>query len=114
MKKRRPGPTSPDDDTRGMSILRDMNSCREILERLKLCEAEVREIHAHMYGGKCCLEAAERLAEMRKWLDRVFAKMTIGYIEQELDSRLIASTETSAHSAAIKIGMGKLLSRISE
>ena len=114
VKKRHTGPPAPDSSAAKMSILRDRNSCEHIIKRLKQCEAKVCGIQAHIDGGKCCLEAAEKLTEIREELDRIFARMAIGYLEQELDARLIASAQNSARSAAIKVGMGKLLSRISE
>jgi DNA-binding FrmR family transcriptional regulator len=68
-----------------MSVLTNEASRTDILNRLKRAEGQMRGV---IEEGEPCLKVAQQLSAVRKALDSTFVRMTVCYLEQELDGRL--------------------------
>lgn len=71
-----------------MSVLTNETSRTDILNRLKRAEGQLRGVQRMIDEGEPCLKVAQQLSAVRKALDSTFVRMTVCFIEQELDSRL--------------------------
>lgn len=60
----------------------------DLLNRLKRAEGQLRGIQRMIEGGESCLDIASQMAAVRKALDSTYARMTVCFIEQELQARL--------------------------
>lgn len=79
-----------------MSVLTNEASRTEILNRLKRAEGQIRGVQRMIEEGEPCLKVAQQLSAVRKALDSTFVRMTVCFLEQELDSRL-DKTEGGEH-----------------
>ncbi len=57
----------------------------DISKRLRRIEGQIRGVIRMVEEGEQCLSVAQQLSAARKALDSVFAKMTVCYLEQELE-----------------------------
>jgi DNA-binding FrmR family transcriptional regulator len=71
-----------------MSVLTNEASRTDILNRLKRAEGQIRGVQRMIEEGEPCLKVAQQLSAVRKALDSTFVRMTVCYLEQELDGRL--------------------------
>ncbi|MGE0073551.1 MAG: metal-sensing transcriptional repressor [Thiomonas sp.] len=74
-----------------MSVLTNEASRTDILNRLKRAEGQIRGVQRMIEEGEPCLKVAQQLSAVRKALDSTFVRMTVCYLEQELDGRLEAA-----------------------
>ncbi len=78
-------------DSRGnnqMSVLTDAASRTDLLNRLKRAEGQLRGIQRMIEEGQPCLDIASQMAAVRKALDSTYVRMTVCFMQQELQSRL--------------------------
>jgi len=68
-----------------MSSLKNSQARDDISKRLRRVEGQIRGVIRMVEDGEQCLSVAQQLSAARKALDSVFAKMTVCYLEQELD-----------------------------
>jgi DNA-binding FrmR family transcriptional regulator len=71
-----------------MSVLTNEASRTDILNRLKRAEGQLRGVQRMIEEGEPCLKVAQQLSAVRKALDSTFVRMTVCFLEQELDARL--------------------------
>ena len=71
-----------------MSVLTNEASRTDILNRLKRAEGQLRGVQRMIDEGEPCLKVAQQLSAVRKALDSTFVRMTVCFLEQELDSQL--------------------------
>lgn len=84
---------SPSTGSIAMSVLTNEASRTDILNRLKRAEGQLRGVQRMIDEGEPCLKVAQQLSAVRKALDSTFVRMTVCYLEQELDSRLEKSQQ---------------------
>jgi DNA-binding FrmR family transcriptional regulator len=58
---------------------------RDILRRLRRVEGQLRGVMRMIEEGEGCMPVAQQLSAARKALDAVFFRMTVCYLEQELE-----------------------------
>ncbi len=87
MNKRSISTTTQDLGEPIMSVLTNEASRTDILNRLKRAEGQLRGVQRMIDEGEPCLKVAQQLSAVRKALDSTFVRMTVCYIEQELDAR---------------------------
>ena len=85
---------SPQSGSIAMSVLTNEASRTDILNRLKRAEGQLRGVQRMIDEGEPCLKVAQQLSAVRKALDSTFVRMTVCYLEQELDARLDKSQAT--------------------
>jgi DNA-binding FrmR family transcriptional regulator len=71
-----------------MSVLADAAMRTDILNRLKRAEGQLRGIQRMIDEGQPCLDIASQMAAVRKALDSTYVRMTVCFMQQELQSRL--------------------------
>lgn len=95
-----------------MTVLTDQTSRTDILNRLKRAEGQLRGVQRMIDEGEPCLKVAQQLSAVRKALDSTFVRMTVCYIEQELDSRMDGGPTEKVKLDAMMEEMETLLSRM--
>jgi DNA-binding FrmR family transcriptional regulator len=71
-----------------MSILADAATRTDLLNRLKRAEGQLRGIQRMIEEDQPCLDIASQMAAVRKALDSTYVRMTVCFMQQELQSRL--------------------------
>jgi CsoR family transcriptional regulator, copper-sensing transcriptional repressor len=71
-----------------MSTLADNATRTDLLNRLKRAEGQLRGIQRMIEEGQPCLDIASQMAAVRKALDSTYVRMTVCFMQQELQSRL--------------------------
>ena len=71
-----------------MSVLADAAMRTDILNRLKRAEGQLRGIQRMIDEGQTCLDIASQMAAVRKALDSTYVRMTVCFMQQELQTRL--------------------------
>jgi CsoR family transcriptional regulator, copper-sensing transcriptional repressor len=71
-----------------MSQLVDQASRTDLLNRLKRAEGQLRGVQRMIEEGQPCIDIASQMAAVRKALDSTYVRMTVCFMQQELQSRL--------------------------
>lgn len=71
-----------------MARLNDESARTDLLNRLKRAEGQLRGIQRMIEGGEPCLDIAGQMAAVRKALDSAYVRMTVCFMQQELQQRL--------------------------
>ncbi len=71
-----------------MSELSDAKTRADLLNRLKRAEGQLRGIQRMIEEDQPCLDIASQMAAVRKALDSTYVRMTVCFMQQELQSRL--------------------------
>ena len=71
-----------------MARLEDESSRTDLLNRLKRAEGQLRGIQRMIEAGDPCLDIASQMAAVRKALDSAYVRMTVCFMQQELQQRL--------------------------
>lgn len=69
-------------------LLIDAAKRTELLNRLKRAEGQLRGIQRMIEEDQSCLDIAAQMAAVRKALDGAYVRMTVCYMQQELQQRL--------------------------
>lgn len=71
-----------------MSRLVDAATRTDLLNRLKRAEGQLRGIQRMIEEDQPCLDIASQMAAVRKALESTYVRMTVCFMQQELQSRL--------------------------
>ena len=71
-----------------MSNLADEKTRTDLLNRLKRAEGQLRGIQRMIEENQPCLDIASQMAAVRKALDSTYVRMTVCFMQQELQARL--------------------------
>ena len=71
-----------------MSMLTDDKTRTDLLNRLKRAEGQLRGVQRMIEEGQPCLDIASQMAAVRKALDSTYVRMTVCFMQQELQGRL--------------------------
>jgi DNA-binding FrmR family transcriptional regulator len=71
-----------------MAVLQSDSARNDLLNRLKRAEGQLRGIQRMISEGDECLAIAQQLSAVRKALDSTYLRMTLCFVEQQLQSRL--------------------------
>lgn len=71
-----------------MSVLTDVASRTDLLNRLKRAEGQLRGIQRMLEEGQECMDIATQMAAVRKALDSTYVRMTVCFMQQELQAQL--------------------------
>ena len=58
----------------------------DLLNRLKLAEGQLRGIQRMIESGEPCMQIATQMAAVRKALESTYVRMTVCYMEQQLQA----------------------------
>jgi DNA-binding FrmR family transcriptional regulator len=95
-----------------MSDLADAKSRTDLLNRLKRAEGQLRGIQRMIEEGKPCMDIATQMAAVRKALDSTYVRMTVCFMQQELQHRLGDKAGDDAQIGAVLEDMQELLGKI--
>lgn len=71
-----------------MTILTDAAARTEVLNRLRRAEGQIRGLQRMIEEGEECLKIGQQFSAARKALDSTYLRMTMCFMEQELDVHL--------------------------
>jgi DNA-binding FrmR family transcriptional regulator len=83
-----------------MSELADEKTRTDLLNRLKRAEGQLRGIQRMIEENQPCLDIATQMAAVRKALDSTYVRMTVCFMQLELQARLHGSGGAAAGAAA--------------
>lgn len=71
-----------------MTEFADSKARTDLLNRLKRAEGQLRGIQRMIEEGQNCMDVATQMAAVRKALDSTYVRMTVCFMQQELQQRL--------------------------
>lgn len=83
-----------------------------LFNRLKRAEGQLRGIQRMIEEGESCLPIATQMAAVRKALDSTYVRMTMCFMEQQLQDKLGTPTEGSPEMDDMFDEIEKLLGKI--
>ena len=99
-------------DDCNMAALNNDKSRTDILNRLKRAEGQLRGIQRMIEEGESCLPIATQMAAVRKALDSTYVRMTVCFMQQELQHRLGDKPGDESQIGAVLEDMQELLGKI--
>ena len=85
-----------------MTVLSKSAARTEVLNRLRRAEGQIRGIQRMVEEGEDCLKIGQQFSAVRKALDSTYLRMTVCFMEQEMECRLQPD-------AGQKVGMDEML-----
>lgn len=70
------------------SALTDETARTDVLNRLRRAEGQLRGIQRMVEEGEDCMKIGQQFAAVRKALDSTYLRMTLCFLEQELETRM--------------------------
>ena len=95
-----------------MAALNNDKSRTDILNRLKRAEGQLRGIQRMIEEGESCLPIATQMAAVSKALDSTYVRMTMCFMEQQLQDKLGTPAEGSPEMDDMFGEIEKLLGKI--
>ncbi len=95
-----------------MSALTDASARTDVLNRLKRAEGQIRGVQRMIEEGESCLKIGQQFSAVRKALDSTYLRMTLCFMEQELDACLQPDDKQKADLALMLKDMETLLARM--
>ena len=95
-----------------MSILADAATRTDLLNRLKRAEGQLRGIQRMIEEDQPCLDIASQMAAVRKALDSTYVRMTVCFMQQELQSRLRLDADGSSELGTLLDDVQTLLGKV--
>jgi len=95
-----------------MTVLTDVAARTDVLNRLRRAEGQIRGLQRMLEEGESCLKIAQQFSAVRKALDSTYLRMTMCFMEQELQTCLQpAETQKTGLETMLK-DMETLLARM--
>ena len=95
-----------------MAQLSDDSARKDLLNRLKRAEGQLRGIQRMIEAGDACLDIASQMAAVRKALDSAYVRMTVCFMQQELQARLAPDGSREADLSAVLGAVQTLLNKL--
>ncbi|NVO04976.1 MAG: metal-sensing transcriptional repressor [Rhodoferax sp.] len=95
-----------------MSVLKDQTARTDVLNRLRRAEGQLRGIQRMVEEGENCLKIGQQFSAVRKALDSTYLRMTVCFLEQELNTRIQPDAAQKADLDLMVKDMETLLARI--
>ena len=95
-----------------MSMLADNATRTDLLNRLKRAEGQLRGIQRMIEEGQPCLDIASQMAAVRKALDSTYVRMTVCFMQQELQARLHLGDEAEGELGTLLDDVQTLLGKV--
>lgn len=84
----------------------------EVLNRLRRAEGQIRGVQRMIEEGESCQKVGQQFSAVRKALDSTYLRMTMCFMQQELDTCLRPDEAQKVDMATMLKEMETLLSRI--
>ena len=95
-----------------MTVLTDAASRTDLLNRLKRAEGKLRGIQHMLEEEQDCMDIATQMAAVRKALDSTYVRMTVCFMQQELQTQLGAQENADTRIGTMLESMQVLLGKI--
>ena len=95
-----------------MSELSDAKTRADLLNRLKRAEGQLRGIQRMIEEGQPCIDVASQMAAVRKALDSAYVRMTVCFMQQELEARLGEQPEAGERIGGVLDEVQELLAKL--
>jgi DNA-binding FrmR family transcriptional regulator len=95
-----------------MAKFTDEVARNDLLNRLKRAEGQLRGIQRMIESGDPCLDIASQMAAVRKALDSAYVRMTVCFMQQELQSRLAPDAKREDALASVLDDVQTLLGKV--
>lgn len=95
-----------------MVHLSDESARTDLLNRLKRAEGQLRGVQRMIEGGDSCLAIAGQMAAVRKALDAAYVRMTVCFMQQELQARLAPDAKRGHELASVLDEVQTLLGKV--
>jgi len=95
-----------------MAKLNDESTRTDLLNRLKRAEGQLRGIQRMIEQGDPCLDIASQMAAVRKALDSAYVRMTVCFMQQELQQRLAPDARREQELEAVLQDVQALLGKV--
>jgi len=95
-----------------MAQLSDESARTDLLNRLKRAEGQLRGVQRMVESGDSCLAIAGQMAAVRKALDAAYVRMTVCFMQQELQSRLAPDAKRGQELTAVLDEVQTLLGKV--
>ncbi len=95
-----------------MAELKARHAQTDVLNRLRRAEGQIRGIQRMVEEGESCLKIGQQFAAVRSALDSTYLRMTVCYMEQELEARSQASEVDKPDYSELIKNMETLLARM--
>lgn len=95
-----------------MTVLTNEAARTDVLNRLRRAEGQIRGVQRMIEEGESCLKIGQQLSAVRKALDSTYVRMTMCFVEQEINACLEPEDAQKEALQDILKGMESLVSRI--
>lgn len=95
-----------------MTKLADVTARTDLLNRLRRAEGQIRGVQRMIEEGESCLKIGQQFSAVRKALDSTYLRMTMCFMEQELDACLQPDESQKAGLELMMKDMEALLARM--
>lgn len=95
-----------------MAVLTDSRDRTDVLNRLRRAEGQIRGIQRMVEEGESCLKIGQQFSAVRKALDSTYLRMTVCFMEQELQARIQPDAAQKADLDFMLKDMEALLARM--
>lgn len=95
-----------------MTVLNQPEARTDVLNRLRRAEGQIRGIQRMVEEGEDCLKIGQQFAAVRKALDSTYLRMTVCFMEQELNARVQPDATQKASLEAMVKDMETMLARM--
>jgi len=98
--------------TMSSPMLIDAAKRTELLNRLKRAEGQLRGIQRMIEEDQSCMDIAAQMAAVRRALDGAYVRMTVCYMQQELQQRLQLDEEAEGELDTLLDDVQTLLGKV--
>jgi CsoR family transcriptional regulator, copper-sensing transcriptional repressor len=95
-----------------MTLLTSEAHRTDLLNRLKRAEGQLRGVQRMISEGEPCRDVAGQMAAVRKALDSAYVRMTVCYMQQEMQSRLGVDKRKDTELDTLLVDVQALLAKI--
>jgi DNA-binding FrmR family transcriptional regulator len=103
---------SKTDRNTAVTVLNDTQARTDVLNRLRRAEGQIRGIHRMVEEGEDCMKIGQQFSAVRKALDSTYLRMTVCFMEQELQTRIQPDAAQKADLDLMLKDMETLLARM--
>jgi len=95
-----------------VTALHQIEARTDVLNRLRRAEGQIRGIQRMVEAGESCLKIGQQFSAVRKALDSTYLRMTVCFLEQELQTRINPDAAQKADLDLVLKDMETLLARM--
>jgi DNA-binding FrmR family transcriptional regulator len=95
-----------------MTKLTDASARTDVLNRLRRAEGQIRGVQRMIEEGESCLKIGQQFSAVRKALDSTYVRMTMCFMEQELEACMQPDESQKAGLDTMLKDMETLLARM--